>query len=282
MQPQCEKIWLRDKDMGQQSNKLSIIIPVYNEPDSLKIMVQILETTLDFLHEVLVVYDSPQDSSKEAANWLKAKYPNVYLVFNDFGKGAANAIKKGISVSKGNIILITLVDEVFPIVAINDMLKLINDGCDFVSCTRYALGGRRLGGSFIGGLLSRLANKTFCLITGSALTDATTGIKMLRKSVFDNITIEADVGWAFAFEISIKAQILGLKLGEVPITSIDRLFGGGSTFKIGPWSLEYLKWFFWGVKRLNRFNNKQRDIVTLDKYRGKKVNNYGFLPYLYF
>ena len=30
---------------------------------------------------------------------------------------------------------------------------------------------------------------------------------------------------------------------------VDRLFGGSSTFKLGPWFKEYLKWFFWGIKK---------------------------------
>jgi hypothetical protein len=93
---------------------------------------------------------------------------------------------------------------------------------------------------------------------------------MVRKSVFDRITIEAKAGWAFAFEISIKAQILGLKLGEVPVTSIDRLFGGDSTFKIGAWVQEYMKWFIWGVKRLNRFHSPQNEVIILEKHRRKR------------
>ena len=57
------------------------------------------------------------------------------------------------------------------------------------------------------------------------------------------------VGWAVAFEMGIKAQLAGLKLGEVPIVSIDRLYGGKSTFKLGPWTAEYLRWFLWGLRQ---------------------------------
>jgi dolichol-phosphate mannosyltransferase len=248
-------------------DRLSIILPVYNEAESLKVMVKILEATVEIPHEILVIYDFPEDNSVAAVKGLQAKFSNIHLVFNDFGRGASNAVKKGISVSTGDIILITLVDEVFPIAAIQDMLALIiNEGCDFVSCTRYALGGKRLGGSLIGGILSRIANKMFRVISGCVLTDATTGIKMTRKSVFDKVNIEAEVGWAFAFEISIKAQLLGLRIGEVPVVAVDRLFGGSSTFRLGAWAREYMKWFIWGAKRLDRFKRKQSKAVTLGKY----------------
>ena len=50
------------------------------------------------------------------------------------------------------------------------------------------------------------------------------------------------------FEMAMKAQLAGWKLGEVPVISIDRLYGGKSTFRLGPWTGEYLRWFVWGVQ----------------------------------
>ncbi|MFQ5484627.1 MAG: glycosyltransferase [Desulfobacterales bacterium] len=256
--------------ISDQPKTLSILLPVYNEAESLKIMIPVLEAIVDIDHEVLVIYDFPEDNSIETVNTLKHTYTNVNGVFNDFGQGVANAIKKGISMAKGEFVLITVVDEVFPISAIEDMMKLINQGCDFVSGTRYTHGGKRFGGSFVGGILSRLGNKTFRLITGSVLTDATTAMKMFKKSIFEKVTIEAKAGWAFAFEISIKAQLLGLKIGEVPVVSVDRLFGGDSTFRLGAWVREYMKWFIWGVRRLNRMNLTQTKVITLDRKKRKK------------
>src|SRR5262249_25702533 len=148
--------------------------------------------------------------------------------------------------------------------AIEDMLTLMEEGCEFVSCTRYAHGGRRLGGSLIGGLLSRLANRMFCIISGCVLTDATTGIKMFRRGVFEALKLEAPpVGWAVTFEMAMKAQLGGFRLGEVPIVSIDRLYGGESTFKLGPWMIAYLRWFLWGSLRLRRDAREHRPSVVV-------------------
>ena len=47
------------------------------------------------------------------------------------------------------------------------------------------------------------------------------------------------------------------KIEEVPMKSVDRLFGGSSTFKPLPWIKEYLRWFFWGIKRVRRFNKEK-------------------------
>ncbi len=232
--------------------KLSILMPVRNEGANIEIMLKILCAVVEIPHEVLIVYDSLDDDSVPVVNRLSPGYPNVRLVYNGSGIGVANALKTGINAANGDYILIFAIDEIGPVLAIDDMISLMDEGCDLVSCTRYAYGGRRLGGSFIGGILSRTANRFFSYLTGSALTDSTTGIKMFRKSIFDKINLEArPVGWAVVFELGIKAQAAGMKLGEVPIVSIDRLYGGKSTFSLGPWVREYARWFFWGVKHLH-------------------------------
>jgi len=155
--------------------------------------------------------------------------------------------------AQGRYILIFAADEVGPVLAIDDMIELMDGGCDLVSCTRYAHGGRRLGGSLVGGVLSRTANRLFRALTHCQLTDATTGIKMFTRQAFERLHLEAKpVGWAVAFEMSIKAQLAGLRLGEVPIVSIDRLYGGKSTFRVGPWTAEYFRWFLWGMRELRK------------------------------
>src|SRR3989338_1654413 len=100
--------------MNDGTKKLSILLPVYNEAESLKIMIPVLEATVEVPHEVLVIYDFQEDNSVEVVNRLKNKFGNLKIVFNDFGQGVANAIKKGVSAANGDVILITVVDEVFP------------------------------------------------------------------------------------------------------------------------------------------------------------------------
>ena len=159
-----------------------------------------------------------------------------------------------------------VIDEIFPIVAINDMYKLINEyNCDLVSGTRYSLGGKRYGGSLIGHFLSKIANFLFQKLSGSILSDCTTGIKMFKKDVWYKTNLVSNIGWSFAFEMSIKTQMLKYKIGEVPITSVDRLFGGKSSFVLNTWLYSYIKFFFWGLIQLNYFNKKQNKAITLKK-----------------
>ena len=229
---------------------VSILVPVKNEGLNLTIMLKILRAVVDVPHEVLVVFDREGDDSLLVVDAMAPKYPTICPVHNTFGPGILSALRSGIARARGKYVLIFAADEVGPVLAIDDMIALMEQGCEFVSCTRYAHGGRRLGGSFIGGLLSRLANWLFCRLSGCQLTDATTGIKMFKPELLERLGLEArPVGWAVAFEMGIKAQLAGLKLGEVPIISIDRLYGGKSTFALGPWTAEYLRWFVWGLRQ---------------------------------
>ena len=244
--------------------EISILLPVRNEGINLKIMLKILRAVLDVEHEVLVICDDPADTSIPVVHLMQQEYPNLRLILNPFGRGVTNAIHAGVDAASGRYILIFAADEVGPVLAIEDMLELMREGADFVSCTRYAHGGRRLGGSFIGQVLSRMANRLFHSLSGCVLTDATTGIKMMRRSVYYQLQLIArPVGWAVAFEMSIKAQLAGLKLGEVPIISVDRLYGGESTFRLGAWTVEYLRWFLWGARQLRARSRRGRPSVAV-------------------
>ena len=232
---------------------LTILLPVRNDGINLRVMLKMLRGMVEVPYEVLVVHDSPDDDGIPVVETARRSDGNVHAVHNTLGRGVVNAIRAGVARATGKYVLIFAADEVGPVLAIDDMLALMERGCDFVSCTRYAFGGRRLGGSAVGGFLSRTANRLFHRLAGSRFTDSTTGIKMFRREVFDRLGIEArPVGWVIAFEMAMKAELAGLRLGEVPIISIDRLYGGRSTFRLGPWFGEYLRWFLWGAGHLRR------------------------------
>jgi len=242
---------------------LTILMPVRDEGPNLGVMLKILEAVVEVPHEILIVYDEPHDTSIPIVRALQPRYPRVRLLHNRDGRGVANALRTGIRHAAGEYVLIFAVDDTGPVLAIDEMLRLMKSGCDLVSCTRYARGGRRLGGSWIGGLLSRVANAMFRRVTGMQLTDATTGIKMVRRSALESIPLEATTGgWAVAFELAIKAQLAGWRMGEVPIISIDRLFGGASTFALGPWVKEYLRWFLWGVTQSRHIPRAPSAVMT--------------------
>lgn len=246
--------------------KLSILLPVRNEGINIELMLKFLEAVLNIPHEILIIYDNQKDKTIPVIKKVKEKYPNIKPVLNTYGKGVINAIKAGAEKSDGECILILAVDDVGPTLAIDDMVKLMDQGCDLVSCTRYKYGGRRLGGSVVEAVISKAGNKLFNLLCGSSFSDSTTGFKMFRKSLLSKIKLESKpIGWAVVFEIAIKAQAAGLKLGEVPIISIDRLYGGKSTFILSSWIREYLRWFVYGIAHFKELKSNRRVMVRIPK-----------------
>lgn len=248
---------------------LSILIPVLNEAATVGVALKVLEALVEVPHETLVVHDAPDDTSVPVVRKLIPALPHVRLVHNARGPGIANALRAGIAAAEGDYLVMMLADDIGPMTAIGDMVKLMDEGCDLVSCTRYARGGKRLGGSLVGHALSRLANWLFHRLGGCALTDATTCIKMFRRSTFERFTLEAEVGFAVTFELAIKAQAAGLTLGEVPISSADRLYGGQSTFRVLPWTWEYLQWFVWGVRHLRANRHRRSRAVRVPAEEGR-------------
>jgi len=232
---------------------LTILLPVRNETLNLRVMLRILRAVLVVPHEILVIFDDAADVSIAVVEEVRAAYPEVRPLLNRSGRGVAFAIQAGVAAASGERILIFAADEVGPVLAIDDMVALMDEGVEFVSATRYGHGGRRLGGSIIGHILSRVANWLLYTVSGTGLSDSTTGIKMFRRADFPRLSRDAkSVGWAIAFEMAINAQLIGLKLGEVPIISIDRLFGGKSSFQLIPWVVNYLGYFITAITRLPR------------------------------
>jgi len=227
--------------------KLSIVIPVFNEPESIGLMIKMLEAVIEFDHEILIVYDDERDTTIEPVKKYISTFSNIVLIKNKFGRGALNAVMTGVNHSKYDIVLMTVVDDVIPIVAINEMIEMILErDFDLVSATRYSKGGKRYGGSFVGGVLSRTANFILRKFTGFIISDFTTGIKMIKRNVWYKFDLESNpIGWSFSFELVIKAQLFGHKVGEVPVISVDRILGGQSTFQLGLWVREYSRWFVW-------------------------------------
>lgn len=237
--------------MARKKVNLSIILPVFNEGKNIKNQIDAIEKSIDFAHEVLIVYDFDKDDTVPPVLKLQQKYPNVKLVKNIFERGIINAVKTGFAKSHGEFLVVMPADLADNPDTINKMYKKINQGYDIVCATRYGRGGAKIGGSFIKTILSRLAGLTTPVLLGIPTTDIANGFKMYRRKVIDKINIESDGGWEFAMEMIIKANKLGFKISDVPTVWRDRT-QGKSKFKLLKWLPKYIRWYLVGIGyRLN-------------------------------
>ncbi len=211
--------------------KISIIIPAYNEKRTIQqIIKQVSAVKLKNIEkEIIVVDDASTDGTLEILKEIRCDNISVYSHSKNEGKGAA--LKTGIQNSTGDLIIVQDADlEYNP----KDYAKLIkpilNGKCDVVYGSRFLKS--KWNGEYV---LHYIGNKSLNFITnflyGSNLTDMETCYKVFRKSLLENITINAQ---RFDFEPEITAKFLkqGYAIYEVPISYNGRNHGEGKKITV--------------------------------------------------
>lgn len=229
---------------------LDIIIPVYNEGNNIKQLLDTIAQSVQTDKIIYLIYDAEEDDTLPIVknNLHLYSFP-IHLIKNHFGQGALNAIKTGFSQATSEYILVMMADLSDEPNDIDAMYSLVeHDNFDIVCASRYTKNGRQIGGPLIKRLLSRFAGISLHLLIGIPTRDVTNNFKLYRKNMLDCIKIESNGGFELGMEITIKAYIMGYLITEIPTTWTDRTFGQ-SKFKIAKWLMKYLKWYFWGLQK---------------------------------
>ncbi len=199
--------------------KLSIIIPVYNEEQTIgEVIDRVWAVDVgDLEREVIIANDGSNDGTPaaiEASRWVNDPRVKRYNSPINLGKGAA--VRLGLSFATGDILLIQDADlELDP----NEFGRLIEPiiagradvvyGSRFLSRTARVAARRRLANRF----LTVLTNVIF----GGRLTDMETAYKVFRRDALDGIRLRC-VGFDFEPEITAKFLKAGRRILEVPIS----------------------------------------------------------------
>lgn len=223
--------------------ELSIVIPVYNEPDNIGPTLRRISAEVRTPHEILVVHDFEADTTVPVVRELQAELPAVRPHLNEIGRGVLNAMKAGIAASSAPLVLITMADGSDEMDRVDEMVRLGSDGAAVVAGSRYMRGGRQIGGPILKRLMSRAAGLSLHWFAGVPIHDATNNFKLYRRDFLDSVTIESTGGFELAIELTAKAARSGLRMAEVPTTWRDRT-AGASRFKIRAWLPRYLRWYF--------------------------------------
>jgi len=223
---------------------VSVIVPVYNEDGNIATCLRGLSRALEGLeHEILVCYDFDEDRTLPAIEAMPDKPPQMRLVRNTLGRGAASAIRAGMRAARGDVLAVTMADlsdppEVIPLM----VRKIREEGADVVGGSRYMPGGSQSGGPGIKRFLSRAAGLSLYWVAGLGTRDATTNFRAYSRRLIDRVEIESGSGMELALELTVKAHRMGLKVDEVPSTWKDRT-AGESRFRLMTWLPRYLRWY---------------------------------------
>ncbi len=200
---------------------ISIIIPVYNEEESLPYLHRALHQSLDPLNrpwEVIYVDDGSRDKSAEILHTLAQDDPDhtvAVLLRRNFGQTAA--IAAGIDHATGETIILMDADLQNDPVDIPMMLAKLDEGFDVVSGWRF----NRQDEFVTRTLPSRMANSLISWVTGVHLHDYGCTLKAYRREVITGFRLYGEM---HRF-IPAYAGSVGAKIVEVPVTHHARKFG---------------------------------------------------------
>src|SRR5262245_20889623 len=113
--------------------RISVVLPVYDERESIASCLRGLEAALaDEEHEILVCHDTDEDSTLEGIAAMPDRPASVRLVRNTLGRGALNAIRSGFAAAQGDVVVTTMADLSDPPDRIPLMAEKIRSGADVV------------------------------------------------------------------------------------------------------------------------------------------------------
>jgi glycosyltransferase involved in cell wall biosynthesis len=214
-------------------NKLSIIIPCFNEEKTLeKCVERVMEVNFhDMQVEILIVDDFSSDSSYSISESLSNRFSNVRIFRHDrnYGKGAA--IRTALDNVGGDVIAIQDADLEYDPLDLKRLIQPINDDkADVVFGSRYLTTERRRVLYFWHALANKFLTFLSNMVTDLNLTDMETGYKVFTREVIEDVNIEEN---RFGFEPEIVAKIAAKKVRvfEIGISYEGRTFDEGK--KIG-------------------------------------------------
>jgi glycosyltransferase involved in cell wall biosynthesis len=209
--------------------KLSLIIPVYNEAETLPFIWQRLHAVEWPLEvEYVLVDDGSTDGSREVIQSLSG--PGVRIIFQPKNQGKTAALVAGIEAAQGEIIAVQDADLEYDPQDLTRVIRPILEGnADVVYGSRFKQSGDQIQRTY-----HRLGVKALTyfsnLCTGVYLTDLEGCYKAWRADLLKNVVVGSS-GFDFDPEVTAKIAKLRLRMHEVHIAYYPRLYQEGK--KIG-------------------------------------------------
>ena len=228
--------------------KLSVLVPVYNEEQTLEEVVRRV-CAFPVSKEIILVDDGSKDRSRDILTRLqeendRAKDPlnQIRVFFQPQNQGKGAAIKTAMGYVSGDIVLVQDADLEYDPKDYPALLAPIEAGqADVVYGTRFAGGGAHRVLFFWHSLGNRALTLFSNMLTNLNLSDMEVGYKVFRAEILKNIELKSN-RFGFEPEITVKLAKKGCRFYEVPISYHGRTYEEGKkiTWKDGVAALYYM------------------------------------------
>ncbi|GAX62984.1 glycosyltransferases [Candidatus Scalindua japonica] len=246
-------------DRYRRQIDISVVIPLFNEEESLPVLYEKLKGVLEELsisYEIIFVDDGSTDNSYEIISKIQNKNSCVKTIKFRTNAGKAKALNRGFKVAGGNIVFTMDADLQDDPEEIPNFLSKINEGYDLVSGWK-----KKRHDPLEKRLPSKLFNKITSLFTGLKLHDFNCGFKAYKREILDEISVYGELHRY----IPALAHWQGYRVGEIPIKHHPRKFGESK----------------YGLKRYIRGFFDLFTVVLLTKYIRTPIYLFGFTGSLF-
>jgi dolichol-phosphate mannosyltransferase len=208
--------------------KVSVVIPAYNEAESIAPTVGSIAAALDAAerdYELVVVDDSSTDDTAARVEALAARNPSIRLVRSPYDNGFGFAVRAGLEQFEGDAVAIMMGDGSDDP---RDMLRyfeLIDEGYDCAFGSRFMGGARTRDYPRLKLVINRIVNLGIRMLFRHGYDDTTNAFKAYRREVIQSVQPILSHHFNLTVELPLKAVVRGHSYGIVPISWTNRSSG---------------------------------------------------------
>jgi dolichol-phosphate mannosyltransferase len=209
--------------------KLSIVIPAYNEEESIVETIDQIEeafSKVNIDHEIFIVNDNSKDNTLAVLEQLAAKYPSVKYETNLGPNGFGYAVRYGLDRFSGDCVAVMMADlSDSPYDLIRYYTTMIEGNYDCVFGSRFIKGGKVIDYPWVKKIINRVANSIIRMVMRIKYNDTTNAFKLYKREVIDGVKPILAPHFNLTIELPLKAIIRGYSYTVVPNSWTNRKYG---------------------------------------------------------